>query len=104
MKRTPITIGLDKEIHHFQITEHPHSEGKSCKYQVYEQGNFVASFRPDRQHFLHVCQNPAGLSEELLHLLADHIEARQPRERDLGGLQSIEFDGDDELEAPPQYE
>jgi len=30
---------------------------------------------------LHVCQNVAGLDEELLNLLADHIESRFPHIR-----------------------
>jgi Ku protein len=31
-----------------------------------------------RRTFLHICQNPGGVDEEVLHLLADKIEAHHP--------------------------
>jgi hypothetical protein len=34
----------------------------------------VASFEPDAQDFLHICQNPGSIDEEVLHLLAEKIE------------------------------
>lgn len=78
MEHYPITISHDKEIHHFQVSEHPHHDGERCKYRVFENGNFVVSFEPDAQNFLHICQNAAGLNEKLLYELADHIEANIP--------------------------
>jgi hypothetical protein len=78
MDNHPITISLDKEIHHFEVSEHPHHDGERCKYRVFENGAFVASFEPDGQQYLHICQNAAGLDEEILYLLADQIEAAIP--------------------------
>jgi len=102
MENYNITLSTDKQIHRFQVAEYPHEKSGSCKYHVFQNDQFVASFEPDRQHFLHICQNPAKLDEELLHLLADQIEARHPQENQLGGFEPIEFDSDDEFEAPPQ--
>lgn len=102
MQQTHFNISLDKAIHHFRVEGHPHVHSGTCKYQVYENDQKVASFEPDAQGFLHICQNPAGLSEDLLHLLADQIETRQPEAKHLAELENIEFDGDDEAEVPSQ--
>jgi hypothetical protein len=79
MDNFPITISKDNAVHHFEIGEHPHHSGEGCKFRVYEAGQFVASFEPDAQDFLHICQNPGGVEEEILHLLADQIEAHHPQ-------------------------
>jgi len=76
MANYPITISLDKEVHHFEVGEYPHHDERKCRYRIYENGELVASFEPDAQQFLHVCQNMAGLKEEVLYLLADQIEAK----------------------------
>ena len=78
MDNYPITISHDKEVHHFEVSEHPHHDGERCKYRVFEYGEFVASFEPDAQNYLHICQNAAGLNEELLYELADQLEAVIP--------------------------
>ena len=79
MENYPITISLDKEIYHFEIGEYLHHNGESCKVKVFQEGKLVASFEPDKSNFLHICQNPGKLKEELLHLLADQIEAHHPQ-------------------------
>lgn len=101
MENYTITITPEHQ-HHFQVSFHPHHATGSCKYKIFQNGTFVASLEPDRQDFLHVCQNKADIDLEILHLLAEQIEARHPSTRQLGELESIEFDSDDELEAPPQ--
>ena len=78
MENHTITISHDKEVHLFEVSEHPHHSGERCKYRVFENGAFVASFEPDAQQYLHICQNVAGLDEEILYLLADQIEATLP--------------------------
>ena len=78
MENYPITISLDKAVHHFEVGEYLHHDGESCKIKVFENGELVASFNPDEHHFLHICQNPGGLNEELLYLLADQIETHHP--------------------------
>ena len=74
MSNFPITITKDKEIHHFEVGEYPHHDAERCKYRVFENGKFVASFEPDAQQYLHICQNTGSLDEEILYLLADQIE------------------------------
>lgn len=78
MENYPISISVDKEIHHFEIGEYLHHNGESCKVKVFQEGKLVASFEPDDHNYLHICQNPGKLDEELLHLLADQIEAHHP--------------------------
>lgn len=75
MENYHIAIGLDKKIHHFEVGEYLHRDEIKCKYQAYENGELVATFEPDARNLLHICQNIANLNEELLYLLADHIEA-----------------------------
>ena len=79
MDNFPVTISHDKEIHSFEVGEYLHHDGERCKYRVFEDGRFVASFEPDEHQYLHICQNPGSLNEELLHLLADQIEAHHPQ-------------------------
>jgi hypothetical protein len=79
MGNYPITVSKDKEIHHFEVGEYPHHDDEHCKFKVFENGVYVASFEPDAQEFLHICQNPGGLDEEILFLLADQIEAHHPQ-------------------------
>ena len=79
MENYPITVSKDKEVHHFEVGEYLHHDGESCKYKVFENGQLVASFESDAHDFLHICQNPGGIDEEILHLLADQIEAHHPQ-------------------------
>lgn len=80
MENYAITISKDKKIHHFEIGEYLHYEENKCKFRVFENGVYVASFMPDDHNFLHICQNPGKVDEEILHLLADQIEAHHPLE------------------------
>ena len=79
MDNYPITISIDKKVHHFEVGEYVHPDETKCKYRVFENGVYVASFEPDDHQFLHICQNPGDIEEEVLHLLADQIEAHQPQ-------------------------
>jgi hypothetical protein len=79
MENYPITITTDAEVHNFEVGEYPHHDEESCKYKVFENGIYLASFSPDAHDFLHICQNPGNVNEEVLHLLADKIEAHHPQ-------------------------
>jgi hypothetical protein len=61
MENYPITISVDKEIHHFEVGEYLHNDGTSCKVKVFQQGKLVASFQPDDHSYLHICQNPGKI-------------------------------------------
>ncbi|WP_256007028.1 MULTISPECIES: hypothetical protein [Pedobacter] len=78
MENYPVTVSVDKEVHHFEVAEYPHHDGDRCKVKVYQDGKLVAGFEPDEYNFLHICQNPGGLDEELLHVLADRLDALHP--------------------------
>ncbi|RFZ84351.1 hypothetical protein DYU05_01620 [Mucilaginibacter terrenus] len=75
MERHKLTITKDKELYQFEVSDHPHHEREQCKFDVFKDGELVASFDPDEQHILHVCKNLGKVPEEVLHLLADKIEA-----------------------------
>ncbi len=79
MENYPITISKDKEVHHFEVGEYAHHHEDRCKYKVFENGVYVASFEPDSHDFLHICQNPGEVDEAILHLLADQIEKHHPQ-------------------------
>ncbi|PRY53310.1 hypothetical protein B0I27_104320 [Arcticibacter pallidicorallinus] len=83
MENFSIKVDYAEKIHEFEVGEYPHYDDERCKYRVYKDGTYVASFEPDRQNYLHVCQNAAGLDEELLDLLADYIESRIPHPRSI---------------------
>lgn len=78
MDNFPITISKDTAIYHFEVGEYLHHDEEQCKFKVFENGLYVASFEPDAQNFLHICQNPGKVDEAILHLLADQIEAHHP--------------------------
>jgi hypothetical protein len=78
MENYPITISVDKAVHHFEVGEYLHHDER-CKFKVFENGTYVASFTPDDHDFLQICQNPGGIDEEILHLLADQIENHHPQ-------------------------
>jgi len=47
MDNYPITISKDKEIH-FEVGEYMHHVEDKCKYRVFENGTYVASFYTGR--------------------------------------------------------
>lgn len=75
MEKIRINIEKDKEILQFEVAEYLHHNGDRCKFDVFQDGEFVAAFAPDAQDYLHICKNPGILQEELLYLIADKIEA-----------------------------
>lgn len=74
MEKHKITIVKDKEVLHFDVADYLHHDGERCKFEVYQDDRFVASFEPDPHHYLHVCKNAGVLDEETLHLIADQLE------------------------------
>lgn len=79
MENYLITVNNDKDIHRFEVGEYAHYEEDKCRYRIFENGTYVASFEPDALDFLHICQNPGKLDEQVLHLLAEQIEAHHPQ-------------------------
>ncbi|QEM04977.1 hypothetical protein DIU31_016185 [Mucilaginibacter rubeus] len=79
MDNYAIMVSTDKGVHHFEVGEYVHHDDTKCKYKVFENGVMIASFEPDHHDFLHICQNPGEVNEEILHLLADQIEKHHPQ-------------------------
>lgn len=78
MENEKISISVDKKILQFEIGDYLHEDGERCKFRVFQEGKLMVSFTPDQRNILHLCQNPGKLKEEVIHLLADQIEARHP--------------------------
>lgn len=78
MDNYAITIRYQQTVRHFEVGEYAHCHPDKCKYRVFENGAYVASFEPEEQSFLGTCQNAGGLDEALINLLADEIEAQFP--------------------------
>ncbi|HEX3386292.1 MAG TPA: hypothetical protein VHS53_13925 [Mucilaginibacter sp.] len=75
MESLQVKIERDGEVYRFEVEDYVHHTGDRCKFEVYLNGEIAASFEPDPQEHLYVCKNPGKLDAELLHLLADEIEA-----------------------------
>jgi hypothetical protein len=78
MEKYKLTVEIDNESHHFEVGEYVHHNGETCRIRVFKNGEFVAGFEPDNYYILHLCQNPTGLEERMLHTIADHLEAHFP--------------------------
>lgn len=72
MEKFEIRVNGDEDIFYFEVRilrqEH-------CAYQVYENGTLVAVFEPDEEEYLHICDNPGGLDEEVIFQIGLNIEA-----------------------------
>jgi len=75
MERFDISLEKDKEVLHFEVREYLHHNGEQCKFEIYKEDTFVASFEPDNHNYLHVCKNAGVMEEEVLHLIADKLES-----------------------------
>jgi hypothetical protein len=75
-----VAICVDKEEQRFEVGEYLHHSGETCKFKVFKDGTWVASFEPDPHEYLRVYNNPGNLKEDVLHLLADEIENHHPHQ------------------------
>lgn len=74
MDNISITIEKDKQSLNFVVRDFIHHKSEHCKFEVFQNEEFVAGFEPDAQAYLHLCKNPGILDEETLYLIADKIE------------------------------
>ncbi|WP_299589457.1 hypothetical protein [Mucilaginibacter sp.] len=75
MEKFEISVTNDNQSYHFEVRDYMHHEGDQCKFEVFEDGKFIASFEPDGYKGLHICKNPGIVGEELLHLVAEELES-----------------------------
>lgn len=74
MEKFEISVKTSSGARHFEIKDYMHHDGELCKYEAFENGEFVASFEPDAHKHLHVCKNGNVLSDDLLDQIATELE------------------------------
>jgi len=70
-----ISVSYKNQNHHFEVKDYMHHEGDQCKFEVFKKNRFVAAFEPGSHKHLHLCKDAGILSEEILNLIADRLEA-----------------------------
>jgi len=75
MEKFEISVALNNKNHHFEVFDYMHHDGVQCKFEVFQNGLFIASFEPGAHRFLQICKNPGVMEEELLYKIADQIES-----------------------------
>jgi len=74
MEKFEISVKTADGTRHFEIKDYMHHDGESCKYEVFENGQFIGSFKPDGHHHLHICKNAGILKPEVLHTIGEQLE------------------------------
>jgi len=74
MEKFELSLKTKSGIRHFEVKDYMHHDGDSCKYEVFENGQFVGSFEPDGHHHLHICTNAGVLKADVLHSIAEELE------------------------------
>jgi hypothetical protein len=77
MKSHILSITKDDETFQFEINDYPHYEHHACKFDVFQNGVFVAGFNPDDNHILQICKDSGLVDPLVLDLVAEEIEAHQ---------------------------
>jgi hypothetical protein len=75
MENFEISVSYKNENHHFKVKDYMHHEGDQCKFEVFRNTQFIASFEPGPHKHLHICKDNGLLPEEILNLIADRLEA-----------------------------
>ena len=73
MEKFEISVTKGKENHHFEVRDYMHHDGELCKYEVFENSQFIGSFEPNGHRGLHVCVDGGVVEEELLYLIAEQL-------------------------------
>ena len=75
MELFEISVTFNNEPQHFEVRDYMHHDGENCKFEVYRNGIFLASFEPGPHKHLHICKDAGIEKEDLLNLIADEIES-----------------------------
>lgn len=75
MENFEISVTSHKQNYHFEVRDYMHHEEDQCKFEVFKDGQFIASFEPDGHLGLHICKNPGTVDEAILHLIAGKLES-----------------------------
>jgi hypothetical protein len=74
MEKFEISVSWNNKNNHFEVLDYMHHEGEQCKYEVFKEGEFIASFNPDGHKGLDICKNPGIVENGLLHQIAEDLE------------------------------
>ncbi len=74
MEKFEISVTHGEANYHLEVRDYMHHDGDQCKYEVFDNGQFIGSFEPDGHKVLHICKNPGVVDEALLHQVADQLE------------------------------
>ena len=74
MEKFELSVNWKKENLHFEVRDYMHHDGEQCKYEIYQDGQFIGSLEPHGRHDLQICKNPGVVKDELLHVIADELE------------------------------
>jgi hypothetical protein len=69
-----VPVRKQDHVLNFEVRDYPHDEEHTCKFEVYLEDRFVASFEPDNRGHLHICKNPGNIEEETLYSISGEIE------------------------------
>lgn len=77
MERSTFSITANNQVYKFELAEYPHHEDEQCKFEVFQNGELIAGFEPDRNEVVRLCKNPGKVGLSLLHQIAKHLEHYQ---------------------------
>lgn len=70
-----ISVPLGNESVDYEVVDYAYDDSNRCTFEIFREGVFIASFKPDPNGFLHLCQNPGKLDEATLDTLAARLES-----------------------------
>jgi hypothetical protein len=75
MSKHIIEIEKDDLKLSFEVKDYAQHDEERCKFEVFKDNRFIASFEPDNHGLLNICKSSGTVDEEVLHLIADKIES-----------------------------
>lgn len=77
MEHFKFTIAAGRQTYNFEGVDFPHHDDQGCRFEVFQHGELIASFEPDKNEVVRICNNPGKVDRKILHLIAEHLEAYQ---------------------------
>ncbi len=74
MEKFEISVKTAAGLRHFEIKDYMHHDCEMCKYEVFENGEFIGSFEPNEHRHLQVCKDAGVLKQHLLDQIATELE------------------------------
>ncbi|HEY8928578.1 MAG TPA: hypothetical protein VIM55_05285 [Mucilaginibacter sp.] len=75
MEKIEISVTDHNVNYRFEVRDYMHHSGDHCKFELFDDNRFIASFEPDGHHGLYICKNSGIVNEEVLHLVAEKLES-----------------------------